>query len=210
MRLEFPLGNSCNQLYLLQPDNFRRKCPQLIIHKPLWLIKMNADLRFLLILLTFLITSVNSSGQTNKFNQEENKTLKINGIFFDDLKNTNGDVALLKELFGEPIKVEEKQGGIEENWRSIEFSDIIIAFENVDLEDYQAFIYYIKAKSISMKGNTVSIGDPITNLGSDIVFNTGKDLTKSVVIDWGTCCSFIIEFDQMSGLVTEITYHVWT
>ena len=171
---------------------------------------LNPNLKFLLILLPIILVGANSSGQSNTLTRDENKSLKINDVYFYKLEKTKGNVALLAEFFGEPIKVKEEQGGIAENWRILYFNDITIGYNNVDLDDYEAYIYYIKAKSISLKGNTVSIGDPVTNLGSDIVYNTGTDLTKSVVIDWGSCCTFIIEFNQVSGLVTEISYHVWT
>ncbi len=165
-------------------------------------------LKFSLLLGLFLISSV--SGQINELPLLEFMAIEINGVSFENLENTKGNISDLETYFGKAKTIEEREGGAEENWRRIEFNEIILSFYNVDLEDYKPFIGYFKAKNISVNGKRIAIGESITGLGTEIIFNTKVDKSKSIIFQAGDCCSIIIEFDQNTNLTTKIEYFVWT
>ena len=151
-------------------------------------------------------------GQINKLPKEQYQAIEINGVSFEKLENSKGNVLVLEKYFGAALSIKDEEGGAEENWRKIVFETITLSFSNVDLNDYAPFIGYFNATSISINGNKVAIGDSIEGLGSDIVFNTNVDQTKSIIFQEGEgdCCAIIIEFDQNTKLTTKILYFVWT
>lgn len=169
-------------------------------------------MKFKYFLVSYFFSVSLLQGQINELPSDQYMSIKINGVAFEEIENSKGNVSTLEKHFGRPLKIEDREGGAEENWRKIEFEGLTLTFYNVELEDFNPFVGYFNASSISVGDRTIKVGESIKGLGKDLIFNLNIDNTESIIIQakGGDCCSIIIEFDQNTKLATKIEYFVWT
>ena len=151
----------------------------------------------------FILTATYVSCQSisNIITFEEYEGIQINGLTLADLRKTEGDITKLEAYFGNPLEsnINDKIG-----IRGYTFDGFEVGFR----EGLGGFDITNNNISITIKGITFSIGDNISVLGSDIVFNISKDGSKSILYQFCYGCNNYIGiyFDQETKLITAIYY----
>lgn len=166
-----------------------------------------------LIYLLFICLSFKALGQSNQLTETQFYQIKFNGKSFQELSNTEGDVNNIWTLLGQPTSTQQGSGGVGEDWVKYFFNHgLTISFTDINSPNYNPSIDYIKATTININGVDISLGDNISVLGPNIIFNQKIDGTHSIVytIGNGDCCPIILEYNQDTNLITKIEYFVWT
>lgn len=149
---------------------------------------------------------------TNELTTEQFNNIKINGILKTAIEDTGGNVTQMESLFGEPLLIEEQEGGIEEGYRNFIYNNLSFTFSNIYSSESDGFIESFETDNITINDVTIHVGDNIAVLGSDIVFNNRKDGTKSIIFThlFYDCCPIIIEYNQLTNTITKIEYVVFS
>lgn len=126
------------------------------------------------IILVFALSFNKGQGQDQNINYltpNEFNAIKINGVRFDAIEKTKGDRNQMKNLFGDGFKVTEGDKG--SGWiltfsnNSKDFGISFIDYEISSNRDYFLYSFDVNRPSnITIKGLTVSVGDPISKLGN--------------------------------------------
>ena len=162
-------------------------------------------------IVTGLLTSYIAKGQgiDNELTFEEWKNIKINGVTLERLGLTNGDTEEIKLLFGATPKTSdqrhEPEPTIYHEIKGVHFAfwdtwgDGVFLLTSFEVETKQAVI--------EICGKTISLGQPISNLGV-VKFNIRKSGGKSIVYRPVNSDGpyLVIEFDQVTKIVTNIYY----
>ena len=165
-------------------------------------------------IITGLLTGYITKGQRaiqNELTFEEWNNIKINGVTLERLGLTNGDTKEIKLLFGGIPETEDKRHehepnpainhtikgvsfGFEDQWEEGVF--LLTSFE---VETNQAVI--------EICGKTISLGQPISNLGS-VKFNIRKSGGKSIIYNPVNSDGpyLVIEFNQTTKIISSIYY----
>ena len=167
-------------------------------------------------IVTGLLTGYIAKGQgiENELTFEEWNNIKINGVTLERLGLTNGDTNEIKLLFGETPKTEDKRHEHEPNPAIYhKIKGVSLGFEDIDGEGI-FLLTYMNVKTnqavIEICGKTISLGQPISNLGS-VKINTYTSGKKAInykpVNSEGPYLD--IEFNQTTKIVTKISLTDW-
>ena len=153
---------------------------------------------------------------TNELTQEQFNDIRVNGVLKTDVEATNGTVEEMESLFGIAHSVFDNGIEIGEHTRKFIYlnsnlNEDYFIFKNLS-SNTNVNIIEFKVSSITISGATINVGDNISVLGNNILFNNNTDGTLSVIYSLFDYDGFsiIIEFDQNTNTVTEIKYYVWT
>lgn len=156
-----------------------------------------------------LISTFARCQKTNILSLEEYKNIKINGITLENLRKTEGVLEELSPHFGNPVN-----SNVDENLgiREYNFEGFQIGFNSTVYGEFPFEIgrFDIKNSSvlINIKNITFTLGDHISVLGDDVVFNTKNDGTKGIVYSpmegWNNYIG--IYFNQETKSITAIYY----
>ena len=154
-----------------------------------------------IVLFITIMASTYACSQSNVITKEAFDSIKINELTFADLQNCNGDLKILTPHFGNLVKsnINEKIG-----IRGYTFDGFRVGFRG----GLPGFRILNKNVSMTIQGITFTIGDNISVLGSNIVFNSDLDGSKSILYQFCVGCNdFIaIDFDQQTKIITDIYY----
>ncbi len=165
----------------------------------------------LIILILFLANKGYSQAVANELTTEQFNNIKIEGILKTTLEATQGDIIQMESVFGSS-EFTEGPDGIGDGWRIFTFSNgLTIGFTDIYSQQYDASIEGFDTNSITIKEITVNVGDNISLLGSDIIFNPRTDGAESIIFthSFYDCCPIIIEFNHRN-IITKIAYYVWS
>ena len=166
-----------------------------------------------ILIITCLLTSYMAKGQGihNELSFEEWNNIKINGVTLERIGLTNGDTEEIKLLFGGTPKTFDHRHEHEPNPAIYHrIKGVSFGFEG-ESEDGVFLLTSIKIRTnqavVEICGKTISLGQPISNLGS-VKFNTRTSGEKNIIyIPVKSDDPFlVIEFDQVSKIVTRIYY----
>ena len=157
-------------------------------------------LLFLLLSTIGLVTAQPQVPRTgnNVLPQVDFDAVEINGVSFEELCETNGEVTEMRRLFGSDL--------------SYEFIDDILTYKNFgnqhlgitfnsDDRSYfypQSIDFFTSEATIKIKGRTISVGDNIDMLGPGFAFN--QSYGGVVFFDQGTesmCFSFKVDGNDL-------------
>ena len=167
-----------------------------------------------ILIITCLLTSYMAKGQRgiqNELSFEEWNNIKINGVTLERLGLTNGDTEEIKLLFGGVPKTFDQRHEHEPNPAIYHrIKGVSFGFEDWG-GDGVFLLTSIKVRTkqavIEICGKTISLGQPISNLGS-VKFNTdiygNKGIVYTPVRSDGPFLA--IDFNQTTKIVTEIVY----
>ena len=156
--------------------------------------------------------------ERNYLTSEEFGNIKINGIRFDDIDETKGDIDKVKALFGYgglPPYIRTNDGTFGEKSIRIEylqkgfwlyFVDYAISSED---NDYHLDGFEIKNSdsNITIKGKTVTIGDSIEKLGKvNIRYSSYSDVYLIIFKVKIASSSLHIYFNPKTKKITKIKY----
>ena len=162
------------------------------------------------IILLYFLASFGNLCYSQKNVLSNNEVLKINGIDFEDVKNTYGDENSMKKLFGEDLTVKKSN----EPTPRVSFwnDDIYCSFEG----DNRLNLVYLRLKNNSaflIKNKSVQIGYPINKLGEveilDIQSNNSIGMILFIPLEGYCDCSFSIQFSKETKLIEKIEYNSW-
>ncbi|WGH74598.1 hypothetical protein P8625_10910 [Tenacibaculum tangerinum] len=156
-----------------------------------------------LVLLFFLLTSIVAKSQTNIITKSDFNDIKINNIALTDIKKTFGKQPKLESLLG-PANSYEENGF----YYYFKFNGLKLDFSISGKKPYiESLDVLTNESTFTIKGNTVTVGDPISKLG-DVSFSTGRNGAKSILYaECDECNIFInIAFDQETNMITKINY----
>ena len=163
----------------------------------------------MLILFLMLATSFGRCQDANVLTQEEYESIKVNEVQLNELRSTFGDEGEIEQLFGQSISKE-----IDPDGNYFDFGGFDIGFSAIisdGTNDHPIIGGFDITKNnfkMTIKNITFTIGDNINVLGENIVFNTKRDGSKSIVFSpmegWNNF--IVIDFDQETKLITAIYY----
>jgi len=166
------------------------------------------SIRSITIVLLLLLTSVAQCQTANIITPREFDNIEINGVKFIDIKNTLGEQNAVGSLFGAAIKIEKDDDPIYGGAiLSIDFY-----YDGFDFSFYEkelsSFDITNNKSNITIQGVTVTIGDNISDLGRNVIFNNDNDGSKSILYQYCNGCNdyIYIDFDQVTKKITEIGY----
>jgi len=151
----------------------------------------------------FLLTSFIVKSQTNIISNSDFNNIKINNISLIDLKKTLGKQAKIESLLGASNSYEDN--GF---YYYYKFNGLKIDFSTSGRKPFiESFDVLSNEANFTIKGVTVTVGDPISKLGS-IDLSTGRNGDKSILYaECDSCDVFInIDFDQTTKKITKINY----
>lgn len=161
-----------------------------------------------IILLLIFISVTNCSGQSrNILTKSEYNNIKINGINWKIINNTNANTVQMKTLFGDDLII---KTGTEPSLFKAFWNDtkgFYFYFQENDpnlTDDYilYSFNIYNNNSNLTINNKTITIGNNISELGL-IQVNNGKE------IYFGTNFSsdgITILFDEITKKITSIEY----
>jgi hypothetical protein len=164
-----------------------------------------------LLILALILSSIAAKCQNeNIITATEYDNIKINTTKLIDIKNTLGNPNTIENLLGLTTSKEIDPDG---DFYHYSFSSYKISFSSMissgtyDKPILSKFEILNNNASITIKNVTITIGDHTNTLGN-VVFNTQKDNSKSIV--YSTCdgCNnfIVIEFNQSTNIITKIYY----
>lgn len=164
-----------------------------------------------ILIITVLLTSYIAKGQAinNELTFDEWNNIKINGVTLERIELTNGDANEFKLLFGGTPETfdqrHEPEPAIYHEIKGVSFAFWDMGGDGVFL--LTSFEVETKQAVIEICGKTISLGQPISNLGS-VKFNTDIYGNKGIVYTpVNTDGPFLaIDFNQTTKIVTKIVY----
>lgn len=156
----------------------------------------------LLIVICFISFSIaNCQTDANIITKDQFYAITLNGLSLNELINSEGNLDILNKYFGTPLKsnINEKIG-----IKGYTFNGFRVGFR----EGLSGFTLLNDEVTISINDKELKIGDNISLLGENIIFNTDSDGSKSILFQYCEGCNnFIaIDFDQETKLITAIYY----
>ena len=168
-----------------------------------------------ILIIIFLLASYIAKGQRaihNELTFDEWNNIKINGVTLERLGLTNGDTNEIKLLFGGTPKTEDKRHEHEPNPAiNHKIKGVFFGFDDLGGDGVFLLTYMeveTKQAVIEICGKTISLGQPISNLGS-VKFNIDReDGSKGIVYTPVNTDGpyLVIEFNQTTKIVTSIYY----
>ncbi len=128
------------------------------------------------------------NAQTNNVTLEEYSNIKIENVFLEEINNTNGNIALMQNLFQNTLTIEKGYNDAVEHWIKFSTNSLCIEFyngikvsseikydlANIDLEN--------NSSNIKIKNKIVKLGDNADVLGDSEIrtHNGGKIIIFSL------------------------------
>ena len=164
----------------------------------------------------FGIISCFSQPVDNQLSSEQFYEIELNNIPKLSIEKTNGDISLMKSLFGDPQIIEDLDEAVGEFGRCFIYnSGLEVCFHEtiVDCEEGKTKsmieVSYINATSIKVLGVELKINDNINKL-KGVKFNIRESgISVSFIHLNGDCCPIIIRLDEQ-GRVIKIEYLIYT
>ncbi|RSC94993.1 hypothetical protein [Tenacibaculum singaporense] len=156
-----------------------------------------------LVLVFFLLTTFIAKSQTNIISNSDFDNIKINNIALTDIKKTFGKQEKVESLLGATTSFEDN--GF---YYYFKFNGLKLDFSTSGRKPYIESLDVLSSEAtFTIKGITVTIGDPISKLG-DVALSTGRNGSKSILYaECDSCDVFInIAFDQATKKITKINY----
>lgn len=159
----------------------------------------------LLISIVLFNQTIIAQAQLNKITDVEYAEIKINNISILTILNTHGDHSQLKSLFGNDLLYEEYD--LPTVGRNSWNANISLHFQDEDYSlNYMSIRNYT---TVTIKGNTVRIGDNFSKLGN-VLINTNEGDYSVIFIDEKThTASLGFKLDPTSNIITNITYNLF-
>ena len=162
-------------------------------------------------LLITIMASTYACSQSNVITKEAFDNIEINDVKLIDIRETLGQEQQIIDLFG---NVKSKNIDPDGDFYQYFFEGFKISFSSFisdgthDRPIISGFEILNNNVSMTIQGITFTIGDNISVLGSNIVFNTRRDGSKSILYQFCVGCNdFIaIDFDQQTKVITDIYY----
>ncbi|NEV94864.1 hypothetical protein G3567_11990 [Psychroflexus sp. YR1-1] len=155
----------------------------------------------------------------NSLNDTEYANVKFQGVSFEAIKATDGDVQAMRELFPsstasnhpDAFKVDEFGSEIGEPQRYFYFNSGLKIFFGLEGPNVPAEIGRLESPDITVLGHHLEVGDSIDVFGDDIEFNQRKNGGYSIrfIKNNGYCCPIVIVFDRYNK-ITKIVYLIYT
>lgn len=149
--------------------------------------------------------------QKNELTTSQWNNIKFSGVSKLSLESTDGNIQEMQNLLG-PASIQEVGAEIGELHRTFNYPNgLSIAFGGLS-KNQSPEITNITANSVTIKGVTVHVNDPVNKLGSNVIVDTAEDQSKSFVFtqyDYD-CCFLVLEIDQVTSRIKEIYYFVQT
>lgn len=164
--------------------------------------------------MVLMLTTLSCKAQEiNYLTASEYDAIFIDGVNWDDIRETKGDVAKMKALFGATINY---KTGTEPSL-SIGFWDKGFYFDFEDRSDvgndYSLVNISIdnNLSNFTILGKTITIGDDISKLGL-VKINTDKDGKKGIIFDSiaPSDSGIFIEFDQITNKFNQVVSNIIT
>ncbi|MCH2032410.1 MAG: hypothetical protein MK202_02730 [Tenacibaculum sp.] len=162
----------------------------------------------ILILLFAIPSVIFSQISSNIISQNDFDNIKINNSTLKTIKESQGELNLIKNMFGENFtdKTIDPDGefkNYEYNGFSIGFSGLTGTLDNPELSSFEITN---SDWSVTIKGNVIKVGNHKNNLG-DVILNNQKDGGKSIVYQFCNGCNSFISFHlDKSGYILKIVY----
>ncbi len=171
---------------------------------------MKTILKFIITLI--FINNIQAQVADNELTADQYNNIKVHGVLKTAIEGTQGNIQQMEALFGSSYTLEEGGQEIGEHWRIFTFSDNFYVHFTELSSIYTPTIAQFGTDSITVNGITANVGDNISVLGNDLIFNEGLTGLFSIIFTLGhsDCCPIIIEFDQETNIITKIEYFVWT
>lgn len=150
------------------------------------------------------------SHDTNYLTSKEYREIKINGIDWNDIKATQGDISKIQHLFRKNFLTEKET----EPSLYITFWDTAIYFrfeDRTDEGDHYDLVDIMIDKNIwnlTIKGSVLTVGDPISKLGK-IKTLKKDDGTKYAFFMCEECNEDISIYFDSNDRIKEISYTVY-
>ena len=164
------------------------------------------------ILIILMLTTISCKAQEiNYLTKAEYDAIFIDGINWDTVRETKGDVAKMKALFGATVNY---KTGTEPSL-SIGFWDKGFYFDFEDEGDNGFGLVLIRIhnnqSNFTIKGITITIGDDISKLGL-VKISTYKDGKKDIIFDSvePSDSAIFIEFDQITNKFNQVVSNIIT
>ena len=165
-------------------------------------------IQYLTILFTIIFINCTQSQNINFLSNTEYNNIKVNGINWIQINDTQGNITEMKSLFGNDliIQTDTEPSLIIDFWNNIkgfyfsfeDYSDTGTKYSLVDFEVTNS------TSNITIKNTIITVGDNISILGNIHVNQSGKDVTYGTRFSEDT---FTIEFDTTSHKITKISYN---
>lgn len=159
------------------------------------------------IIFLFVIVSCQSQ-ERNYLTLAEFNNILIDGVKWQDIDNTKGDLSKMKILFGNNLNYKTA----DEPNSSIGFWDKGFYFDFEDLDEsgeYQLINFSIdnSNSTISIKGISITLGDDFSKLGN-IKINSYKDGTIGAIyiLEGSDSDGLFIKCNPSTNKITEIEY----
>ncbi len=162
----------------------------------------------------FLTVNIHGQPTTNELTTAQYNNIKVNGILKTAIEATHGDITQMNVLIGSIASTSEAEGGIGGGYRNFSYygGDFHLTFTNIYSSNYNAELEGFETNNICVNNVEINVGDTISILGPDIIFNTRTDGSKSIVFthSFYDCCPIIITFNQDTNIIAKIEYIVFS
>ena len=169
-------------------------------------------LKLILILFSIFLVNNKISAQRNDLTLIEYSNIKINNVIFQEISNTDGDITLMQNLFGNEFTVESGYNDAIDYWIKFSTNSLCIEFyhgkENNSTIKYDlANVQIVSSGSnFTIKGHIITIGDSIN------VFSNSQTRTyggkKMLLFGKQDFDSYIyIRVNPTSNLITKIGFN---
>lgn len=166
----------------------------------------------ILAILTF-INIAYSQSNVNIITPEEFDNIKFNNVLLTDIKETNGNIEHVYNLFS---NISPNQIEIESYGEDIGMPERVFNFENGmmiaftwEIIGQDPEVVRLESNSITINGTTLNLRDSIDLLSNNYLLRTSGNGLNSMVIekDGAPCCPIAIRLNSFNRIY-KITYYV--
>ena len=176
-------------------------------------------MQHIILISIFSILVLNCKAQVDyhSLTSSEYANVKFQGVSFEAIKATNGNVQQMEQLFtgarsnGEDLfTIDEFGSEIGEPQRYFYFNSGMKVSFDLGGPSEPIEIVRLESPEITVLGHHLEIGDSIGVLANNIEFNINKDGSKSILFikNNGGCCPIVIDLDANMN-VTDIYYLIF-
>ncbi len=163
-----------------------------------------------LIIIIALVSTFSCKAQLNELTQTEYYGIKINGVTFRSIYDTNADLTKMRALFGSNLLYEFENDILisKQFWNDA----LTINFDSDMGNDYYITFININNSSarVTIKGVTVNLGDDKSVFGKSVVINTNKGDNSIVFIDQLTgTAALAFKIDKITNQIIAIEFNAY-
>lgn len=163
---------------------------------------------------------INCKAQVNyhSLTSAEYANVKFQGVSFEAIKATNGDIQAMREVFPsstisnhpDAFTIDEFGSEIGEPQRYFYFNSGMKVSFDLGGPSEPIEIVRLESLEINVLGHHLEIGDSIDVLGNNIEFNTRRDGSKSILFikNNGNCCPIVIDLNENME-ISDIYYLIF-